>query len=193
MGLFGRQDSRQTAETPAGPKPISPDEVQLDVLRDIVTNLCSAIGTSNPQIDAAIARLRTACGMVDPDKAMATMSAYDADPGYFDRPGRWLAVGAAKANASDQSDLAVLAYAWIFMWTTSMEPKLSGSNLIVLGLNRTPRDAVEALIKQAEIALPRINPDQVLVTTGTSEELTGRMIVAALEQHKASLQDAPSA
>jgi len=82
----------------------------------------------------------------------------------------------------------VLAYAWIFMWTTNMEPKLSDSDLMALGLNRTPGDVVEALIAQAEIALPRLDPDQVLVRTGTPEELTGRMIGAALGQHKALLQ-----
>ena len=190
MGLFGKRGSREPEPSP-GPKPIAEDEISLDTFEEVVITLCSAIETSNAQIDAAIARMRAACGMVDAELTTLTLRAYQEDPGYFDRPGRWLGAGAAKANAHERPELAILAYAWIFMWTTSMEPKLSGANLTVLGLNRTRRDAVDTLIAEAEIALPRVDPDAMLVRTGSGEELTGRMIGSALERHKAFLQNNP--
>jgi hypothetical protein len=190
VGLFGSKPERNIADPAPAVKPIGPDEVPLDLLRAVVVGLCSAIGTDQPRTDGAIANARAACGMAAADDDRATVRAFETDRGYFSRPWRWLAAGAAKANKEGQPELAAMAYAWTFMWTTNAEPKMSGADFLVLGIDRMPREAVGELIAQAEAALSHLDPDQVLVTTGTPEALTAGMIGSALESHKAHVEAA---
>jgi hypothetical protein len=125
--------------------------------------------------------------MPDHRDASALFAARDADPvGYTTRAFRWLAAGAAKGNAEDQYDQAAMAYAWTFIWTSVVEPKMVGADFIKLGLDAAPDDAVDAIVSHAEVALPHLDSDFVLATTGTPEQLTPAKVARSLEAFKAA-------
>ncbi len=134
MGFFRKRDQPTKAQKPEGPLAVHPDTVDTSELLRVARLLNEAIG-SESHMRAAVSKLRRVAGMADNNNPSATLAAYDADPhGFSTRAFRWLAAGAQKAVAQGEPQAALLAYGWVFNWTSNVEPTLKGADLITLGL-----------------------------------------------------------
>lgn len=177
MGLFRRRESVEEAgdATLASPAPIDTSSVDLDRADAVLSELASAVG-STQLMRAALPRLVMASGCPHPDDDLVQYAALQEDPFMPTRVWRWILATMLRANEAGRYEISAKGLFWAFVWDSTIAPTIEGSSFLQLGFDRAPRDTFRELMAAGNIALTHLPDDLVVVRTAEPKVITVRWL-----------------
>jgi hypothetical protein len=177
VNLFSRRkrNVEDDGSGEVGPRPVDVASVDLANARTVVVALAQAVG-SDSRMRGAISRLLSACDMPQASNTRAFMAALSEDRYLTTRPWRWLRAVAAKANEEGQSDIAAVIAYWSWGWNAVVVPHQTGADLLDLGFDKPPADALEDILKQGGFAVSHLADEFVVAQTAEPATVTVAML-----------------